>query len=213
MWVIVAIMLAAVMLVHYKPMDLPGNSPAFGAEVGSEIEGFTSVVIHPTRMPECVARSTDAQALLARIANVEGDEADELRLLVSKICCMEADIAAPSAGKYRTQHIQFRTSHDLEPPSSLVGRCLRNAVNKRDIELIVEKFASRGHVLVKNLCTDASASKELDAVVARLQMAMMSFCLKESPVMDRPGGPRDPGFWESEDADLPQYQGVSGQPR
>jgi hypothetical protein len=101
----------------------------------------------------------------------------------------------------------------MEPPSAIVGRCLRNAVNQRDIDLIIEKFRARGHILVGALCTDPAAMKEFDGVVTRLQLSMVSFCLKEAPMMDRPAGPRDVGFWESEETDLPQYQGISAQPR
>ena len=198
--VVVAVALA---LIHYKP----ANSGPVG------VEGFTTTAVHPARVPECVARSTDAQSLLARIADTRGDATDELRLLVSKMCCMEADIATPSAGKYRTLTQQFRTSHDLEPPSSLVGRCLRNAVNQRDIELVIEKFKIRGHDLVSALCSDPVAHKELDGVVARLQLAMTSFCIKAPPQMDRPEGVRDVGFWEADESDLSQYKGISAQPR
>ena len=214
-WLAVAGVLVAAALIHYKP----GSGSGFGSSSSPDLvgfdttEGFTTTAIHPTRMPECVARSTDAQKLLERIATIGNDVAEELRLLVSKLCCMETDIAAPSAGVYRTQHIQFRTSHDMEPPSSLVGRCLRNAVNQRDIDLIIEKFTARGHILVKELCADPQAKNEFDNVVGRLRLAMTSFCLKESPHMDRPSGPRDLGFWEPPATDLPQYQGVSSTPK
>ena len=205
MWLAVGLVVVAAALIHYKPAN-PNQGP-----VG--IEGFTTTAIHPTRVPECTARSTEAQALLARVANIGDDAADELRLLVSKMCCMEADIATPSAGKYRTLTQQFRTSHDLEPPSSLVGRCLRNAVNNRDIELVIEKFKVRGHDLINALCSDPVAHQELDAVVAKLQLAMTSFCIKAPPRMDRPEGVRDVGFWEADESDLSQYKGISAQPR
>ena len=204
MWLAIGLVVVAAALIHYKPVE--SMNP-----VG--VEGFTTTAVHPTRMPECVARSTEAQALLARVADIGGDAASELRLLVSKMCCMEADIATPSAGQYRTLTQQFRTSHDLEPPSSLVGRCLRNAVNQRDIELVIEKFKIRGHDLVNALCSDPVAHQELDGVVARLQLAMTSFCLKAPPKMDRPEGARDPGFWETDESDLSQYKGISAQPR
>jgi hypothetical protein len=199
----------ALLLVHFRPrIELPTE------------EGFsTAAAVNRSVMPECVTRSTDAQSLLARIAAypLEQENAAELRQLVSKLCCMEADIAAPSAGVYRTMNFQFRTSEDMEPASTIVGRCLRNAVNKRDIELIIEKFQARGHVLIKSLCVgeDVNAGlKELDTVVARLQFAMTSFCLGKQPSMDRPVGARDMGFWEPEEvADLSQYQGISAVPK
>ena len=197
--VAVFLILLAGLLVHYRPKN---------------IEGFASV--NPLLMPECVSRSTDAQSLLVRLP-ASGEDADELRQLVSKVCCMEADIAAPSAGVYRTMHAQFRTSQDMEPPATIVGRCLRNAVNKRDIDLIVEKYAQRGRALIRKICMGSDlnlALGEWDGVITRLQLAMFSFCLKEQPVMDRPLGVRDMGFWEPETvADLSQYQGVSAVPK
>jgi len=196
----------ATLLVHFKPAL-------------EEVEGFSGAhAVNAKYMPECVSRSTDAQSLLGRIASYpeDDDTAAELRLLVSKLCCMEADIASPSAGVYRTMNLQFRTSEDMEPPSTIVGRCLRNAVNKRDIELIVEKYKGRGIQLIKKLCTGdlKEATAEFDKVIARLQFAMTTFCLKEQPQMDRPLGARDMGFWEPENvADLSQYQGVSAVPK
>jgi len=193
------------MLVHFKP-----------ATTGGSVEGFSAAhAVNPRRMPDCVSRSTDAQSLLARVAEYPETDttAAELRLLVSKLCCMEADIAAPSAGVYRTINFQFRTSEDMEPPATIVGRCLRNAVNRRDIDLILEKYKWRGGYLIKKLCTGhdiPQALVEFDKVVAHLQFAMTSFCLKAQPTMDKPVGARDMGFWEPDTvADLSQYQGVS----
>ena len=199
------LVLLAGLLVHFKPP--------------TSIEGFATRAVDSKHMPECVSRSTDAQSLLARIAANDDELSAELRLLVSKLCCMEADIAAPSAGVYRTINFQFRTSEDLEPPTTLVGRCLKNAVNKRDVELIIEKFQTRGHVLIKQLCLGSAedslaGAQEFDAVVTRLQIAMMSFCFVKQPSMDKPIGARDMGFWESEEvAELSQYQGISATPK
>ena len=179
------------------------------------VEPFSGAAsVDPRRMPECVSRSTDAQSLVSRIANNDSDEANELRLLTTKLCCMEADIASPSPGTYRTFNLQFRTSDDIEPPATIVGRCLQGAVNTRDIELIVEKFSDRGHDLIRRIGLPKVANGELDNVVAQLNFAMTSFCLKPSPRMDTPAGVRDVGYWETDAvADLSQYQGVSAVPK
>jgi len=194
----------AFMLIHYRP--------GWSVE-----EGFAVAAVDPVQMPACVERSTDAQSLLARIASFPVDDANaaELRLLISKLCCLEADIATPAAGSYRTMPLQFRTSHDMEPASSFVGRCLRNAVRDRDIELVIEKFQTRGRTLLRALLGDcADGAKEFDAVVLRTRMAMNSSCLTPQPSMDRPIGARDMGFWEPEEvAEIAQYQGVSATPK
>jgi hypothetical protein len=201
---IAALFILAFLLILYKPSV-------------QETEGFAVAAVHPTLVPACVERSTDAQSLLARLASFpQGHtDADEIRLLVSKLCCLEADIAAPSAGTYRTMPLQFRTSHDMEAPSSFVGRCLRNAVRQRDIDLVIEKYETRGRELIVKLIGDCpDAAKEFDAIIVRTRVAMVSFCLKPQPVMDRPIGARDMGFWESEEvAELAQYQGVSATPK
>jgi len=178
-------------------------------------EGFATHATDARRMPACVNRSTDAQSLLARIAHIDSAEADELRLLMSKLCCMEADIAAPGAGTYRTLNLQFRTSQDTEPPVAIVSRCLVGAVNNRDTELIIEKFKARGHELIRELCQDSekAATEEFDTVLRRLELTMMSFCVRKGASMDRPAGPRDPGYWASEESDLSQYKGYTAQPK
>jgi hypothetical protein len=188
----------AILLVQYKPTD---------------IEGFAVAAVNPVLMPACTERSEDAQEILGRIAAFpETDEAAaEMRLLVSKLCCLEADIATPAAGSYRTLPLQFRTSHDMEPASSFVGRCLRNAIRDRDIELVIEKFNGRGRTLLATLCPDAVPA--FANLIARTNLAMVTTCLTPQPVMDRPLGARDLGFWEpAKVADLNAYKGISAQP-
>jgi len=173
-------------------------------------EGFATHATDARRMPVCVNRSTDAQSLLARFAHVDTAEADELRLLMSKLCCMEADIAAPGAGTYRTLNLQFRTSQDTEPPVAIVSRCLVGALNKRDTELIIEKFKVRGHELIRELCEPVDeATAEFDTVLKRLELTMRAMCKSKSI---GPAGPRDLGYWESE-SDLSQYDGFSAEPK
>lgn len=218
-----ALVVLALLLVHFKPtILLPGVEEHFATQKGfAGREHFATAAVDPIRMPACAERSAAAQRLLARIAAYpEQDEAaGELRLLISKLCCMEADVAAPVPGVYRTQNLQFRTQEDTEPASTIVGRCLRAAVNKRDIEIITEKFSDRGHVLIGRICQDpadvAASKKDLDEIVARLRLSMTSFCVgAPNAPMDRPAGVRDMGFWESETvAELSQYQGPNATPK
>lgn len=192
----------ALLLIHFRP---------------SAVEGFSLAGVDPVRSPACTQRSADAQKLLARIAAVPQEDADaaELRLLLSKLCCMEADISSPAAGIIQTIPLQFRTSHDMDVASSIVSRCQKGAVNARDVDLVIEKFTVRGHDLVKRLCgEEPEAHAEFERVVSRLRWAMTSFCIPKQPTMDRPAGPRDMGFWETESvAELSQYQGISAAPK
>ena len=197
----VALLVIAFFLIHFKP---------------SQAEGFAVAAVDPARVPACTERSTSAQSLLARFAEqpLTSEAAAELRLLLSKLCCLEADITTPAAGPFRTQRLQFRTSHDMEAASSLVGRCLAGAIPARDVELIMEKFEKRGNELIGEVLSGCpEAVREYADVLDRVRSALTS-CVREPPAMDHPTGPRDLGFWESSSiADLSQYQGVSAVPK
>jgi hypothetical protein len=229
-WLLGLILFVAVALalVHYKPRDLPGIEGFDGAAVSgiedfagatasavaARKEGFAVAAVDPARSPACTARSPAAQSLLARFASIppSDEAAAELRLLISKLCCMEADITAPYAGS-RTMPLQFRTSHDLEPPSTTVGRCLNQSLPQRDIDLALEKYTRRGHELLKTTLPDCDAApQEFDAVVESLRRAFGT-CQRTPPSMDHPIGVRDMGFWESQKvADLSAYKGISASP-
>ena len=187
-------------------------------------EGFAVAAVNSILMPACTERSAAAQSLLQRIAVADenkslGNEGnkEELRLLLSKLCCFEADLVTPAAGAYRTLPLQFRTSHDTEAASTLVGRCFRNAIRQRDIDIIVEKFQVRGLELVKNLVGPSEvvqAKEEFLSVIERTRTALQTTCLVQQPQMDTPEGPRGLGFWEPKpSATLAQYQGISAEPK
>jgi len=198
---VIALLVVALLLVQYRPA-----SPLE--------EGFALAAVNPLLMPSCVERSTAAQSLLARFGSSETSAAAELRLLVSKLCCLEADITTPAAGLIRTLPLQFRTDTDMEPASSTVARCRAGAVPKRDVELMTEKFAKRGAALVRETlggdCSEAQA--EFAEVLSRARDAL-NRCQVPAPSMDRPAGPRDPGYWTPSDvSDLSAYQGISASP-
>jgi hypothetical protein len=206
------LLVLAFLLIQYRPASREGF-----AQIGSALaEGFTTVAVDPRLSPACTERNADAQKLLARFAEIPESDADasELRLLISKLCCMEADISSPAAGLIRTINLQFRTSSDMDVTSSIVGRCRAGAIQNRDIDLILDKFSVRGRELVARMCNDTGATAELDNVISKLRWAMTSFCLKPTPTMDHPIGARDMGFWEPDSvADLSQYQGISATPK
>jgi len=187
-------------------------------------EGFAVAAVNSILAPACTERSTQAQSLLHRIATADenktlGNEGnkEELRLLLSKLCCLEADLITPAAGAYRTLPLQFRTSHDTDAASTLVGRCFRNAIRQRDIDIIVEKFQVRGLELVSNLVDPSQvveAKEEFMTVITRVKTAFQTTCLTYKPQLDAPEGPRDVGFWEPKTATgLAQYQGISAVPK
>jgi hypothetical protein len=197
----IALLVVALLLVHYRP-------------AAATEEGFALAAVNPLLVPACVERSTAAQSLLARFGSSETSSASELRLLVSKLCCLEADIDTPAAGLIRTLPLQFRTDTDMEAVSATVARCRAGAIPKRDVDLMTEKFAKRGAALVREVLGGdcGQAQVEFAEVLARATQALNT-CQRAAPSMDRPAGPRDPGFWTPHDvADLSAYQGISASP-
>jgi hypothetical protein len=196
---VIALIVIAFFLIHFKP-----------------VEGFAVAAVDPSRVPACTERSSAAQSLLARFADLPAtnEAVAELRLLLSKLCCLEADITTPAGGAPRTHNLQFRTSHDMEAASTLVGRCNSGAVPKRDVELIMTKFEKRGNELIDEVLASCPEGKrEFADVLSRVESALNS-CVRVAPAMDHPAGPRDLGYWESNTvADLSQYQGVSATPK
>jgi len=177
--------LVALMLVFSRPTTCPMPR--------ASVEGFATATA-----------SSQQSALL--VAENKSEEADEFRLLIRKLNSIQTDLATP--GGFETLNVQFRTSHDIEPASSLVARCRAGAVPERDVEIAIDKFQARGHELIRSMsCSDAR--EQFDAVVMRTRVAMTTFCLTPAPTMDHPVGPRDPGFWEpSNVSDIATYKGL-----
>jgi hypothetical protein len=174
-------------------------------------EGFATIALDGEAMPKCFLRNVDAQNLLARFQaqkivspNTDAGMAyDELKLILQKALCMDADITGLAAGPYSTYQLPFATMHDMEPVASFVSRCTRMAVRERDIELTIGKLQSRGEELIKRLCVDrATAAQAIDdfgKIMRNVKDRISARCLegKATPI-SHPLGVRDPGYFEPE---------------
>jgi hypothetical protein len=167
-------------------------------------EGFATLALDDKTMPKCILRNADAQALLAMLASYDTPTReysaayDEFKLILSKLTCIDADITGMGAGVYSTFNLPFATSHDTEPAAEFVGRCVRNAVRSRDIELVMDKFERRGIELLNDLCSDAdkeAAVQRYRSVLMTVQRNITQRCLSEKNTMDKPASPRDPGYF------------------
>jgi hypothetical protein len=175
-------------------------------------EGFTTIALDPKTVPSCLARDADAQALLGGLyalvktappASAAAEAYDEFKLIVQKLVCMDADITSLGAGEYASLLLPFNTHHDMEPVGTFVGRCLKNAVRERDIDLTLGKLEDRGIVLLKTFCNDEKAEETFEEIVERTKTNISRVCLKEHASMDIPASVRDPGFYTP--PDLQQY--------
>lgn len=174
----------------------------------SEDEGFTTIALSRETFPKCFVRSPDAQELLNHLriaqkgmppASDAGMAYEELSMILQKVLCMDADITSLGAGVYSTYSLPFNTLHDMEPVGSFVGRCLKNAIKSRDVELTFGKLQYRGNQLIATLCgNDQSMGTALtlfDSILANAKKNIAGVCLKEHATMDIPAGVRDPGYY------------------
>jgi len=172
------------------------------------IEGFSTIAVDPVYSPKCFARDAEAQRLLAEVVNAqpstpEGIQwVDEFRLILTKLLCMDADITGSGSGVYSTMSLQFNTFHDMEPVANFVGRCLNRSLKERDMKLTLEKLETRGAELLKGFTGVNKAQRDLwvaslHNVATRTSQAIHRVCLMPVASLDRPAGPRDPGFYDT----------------
>ena len=176
-------------------------------------EGFATIALDDATMPKCFLRDTEAQRLISMFQNVRkmptasepAMALAELTLILQKALCIDADVTGSGAGPYSTYQLPFATAHDIEPAASFVGRCLRNAIRSRDIEVAMDKFERRGAELINTLCTSkenlATAQDMFHNIMVRATRNISEICLKPQAQMDVPAGPRDPGYFTPESVD------------
>lgn len=172
------------------------------------VEPFTTVITDPIAFPKCITRNYDAQDLLRTLYSAKkgmppaSDGAmayEEFSMILQKLLCMDADITSMGAGVYSTYLLPFNTLHDMEPVGSFVGRCLKNAVRERDIDLTFGKLQARGLQLIMSMCASEESRTlslaKFDSIVTDVQKRITANCLKEHAPMDHPSGVRDPGYY------------------
>lgn len=171
-------------------------------------EGFATIAIEANEFPKCLARSADGQRLLSILyayvkmqppASQSSMAYDELKLIVQKALCMDADITGMGMGPYTTYALPYNTQHDIEPVASFVGRCMRNAVRSQDISVLFDKMTVRGNELIQQICPTSNSRQtvfDLFHNVMKVSARAISInCLREQPIMDIPSGVRDPGYY------------------
>jgi hypothetical protein len=180
------------------------KTPTFGYR---RIEGFANPAVAPQE-PKCVQRSKDAQAILSIIGpcrdaknSPSEDDVDrqELLLILQKLTCLDADVNNNGVAGYNTLYLPYNTSHDTEPLTNFIGRCLNNGTRSRDLEIVIDKYETRGKALINKITgrigMDSKALLENYQVVIRTTMkSMTDTCLAAQSNLDRPFGPRDPGY-------------------
>jgi len=165
-----------------------------------KIEGFTTIALDDQTLPKCFLRDAEAQSLIKDLSTSMNRSAfEELRLIVQKVLCIDADITGAGAGIYSTYQLPFATAHDIEPAASFVNRCVKHAARSRDVEMVIDKFEGRGAQLITSLVSDPAKKKQamnqFHNILSRAASKITKNCLAEKSALDVPAGPRDPGYF------------------
>jgi hypothetical protein len=166
-------------------------------------EGFATVALSES-VPKCFLRDAEAQQLMLSLQSEKfrnKEMYEEFELILQKLLCLDADVTGSAAGPYSTYQLPFATSHDIEPVASFVGRCVRNVTRERDLEMVFEKFQSRGTTLLAKLCNPTNqqqANQSFQAILLRVRKAVSPICIAPKANLDMPPGVRDPGYYESD---------------
>ncbi len=129
-----------------------------------------------------------------------GDEYQELKLLLAKLAAFKIDIQSASGTLDATMYMPYVTKHDREQISETASRCISKSIPRRDLDIIVDLWSTRGHELIDALSKQTntsparagSISKLFDAAIADVQTVALSKCLVGDLEMDKMAeSPRD----------------------
>jgi hypothetical protein len=188
---------------------------------GERVEGFGGVA-HGAGTPSCLRSSIEGSQLVDLFANKnsrfeEGPDAlAELTVLVGKLSCLKKDLVSPSFIVNATRQQPYTTAHDIEPVAETTARCFAKTISPRDLTISLDKWNSRGELLVKKLCTTHSLSPDEVNMAQNLLRSFMrdiadiarSSCLQGDPMIAGKPGPRDAhGYEKPELVELGTYNG------
>ena len=149
-------------------------------------EGFAAPV-SVGGLPDCMNSSDDSALIystfLQKSSTTEegADDLSELYALLGKMACLK-----PGHLVSATKSATFYTMHDIEPVAETAARCFSKSIPVRDIEIIVDKWNTRGKMLLDRLCTSYSITSTVQektkslfkSVIADIMDMLKTVCLK-----------------------------------
>lgn len=215
-FVLIAIFTAAIVsVVSYQMWMTSGTMPA------SIKEGFAGP-IHIAGVPDCIQNSDDAAKLYTTFSSKastteEGqDDLRELGVLLGKLACFKRDLMSAGHLVNATKSQPFYTSQDLEPIAETAARCFSLTIPVRDIDIALDKWNSRGKMLLKRLCTSYSTEPTQQKTATDLfknfmddiANIMKTVCLKgDATIAGQPTPRMVEGKEPGENAFYGQYKG------
>jgi len=204
-----------VSVVGYQMWMTSGTMPA------SIQEGFAGP-IHIAGVPDCIQNSDDAALLYTTFsskASTTEEGADDLRelgVLLGKIACLKRDLMSAGHLVNATKAQPFYTTQDLEPIAETAARCFSLTIPVRDIDLALDKWSSRGKMLLKRLCTSYSttpteqekANGLFKNFMEDIANIMKTVCVKgDASIAGQPTPRMVEGKEPAENSNLGQYKG------
>jgi hypothetical protein len=170
-------------------------------------EGFYGGVARGAGIPDCFQANTAAARLFSifagRVGSVEQGTPDlsEFKLLLSQLGCFKKDLIGVAGVVDATRYQPFATQINMEPIAETTARCFAKTIPKRDLDLIFDKFKTRGNFLLTRLCTAADLTESETRASENLYAAFLkdvreiaeAKCLAGEPTInDKPISPREP---------------------
>jgi hypothetical protein len=173
-------------------------------------------------IPDCLQESSTAAKLYSIVASKkqtteEGpDDLREFALILSKTSCLKKDLLSQSGFVEATRYQVYSTAHDIEPVAETTARCLAKTIPERDLDISLEKWSTRGKLLLKRLCSSTELSdaqiKETNILFKEHMDDVIdiakSMCLKGPVEIAGTSGPRDvAAYTPPELEELREYKG------
>ena len=128
-------------------------------------EGFQGPTFGVSHIP-CGQESAEASALVQMFVDKESTTEEgnadlaELKLILSKLCCIKHDLMAPRQVVQSTLDHPYQNTHDRENPADLVARCFNKTIPPRDLDISFATWKNRGLELLARSCTSFNLSHE-----------------------------------------------------
>ena len=218
--VIASVVTFVAAFVGYNMWIMSKTMPISGFE-NKRVEGFGGVAVGSGK-PDCLRASAEggqlADFFMSRESKAE-EGADDLReflLLLGKLSCFKKDLMGAAGVVGATRYQPYSTAHDIEPVAETTARCFAKTIPPRDLAISLDKWSTRGVMLLRRLCTAYDASPQdfsrmsslFAAMIADVKDVAEKTCLSGTPLIaGKPQGRDVQGYQPDEAVDLGPYKG------
>ena len=184
-------------------------------------EGFGGVAVG-SGIPDCLRTSSEgaqiAEFFTGRSSTVEegADDLRELLLILGKLSCFKKDLMGVGGIIEATRYQPYSTAHDIESVAETTARCFAKTIPPRDLEIIFDKWSTRGAMLIRRLCTAYEAKPQefemlksmFDNMIKDIKDVAKKSCFVGTPIINGKEQGRDiKGYQPNELVDLGPYKG------